>query len=254
MQKEEVVQKSINEIVDCFASTLAYLHNLKVAELGIAVVRPPKDEYAFARRWPIHFKHYLNLETKHDKRLKKDFNLAIRWLNSNVSNNYCPQYCLLHGDYHPSNVCVTKDSRLIVLDWDSIEIGDPAYDVGYAYHFVKFFSDPQNSNSAEETAERFVSEYKRNFHGDISTRLEFYKMVGLLGTSIYYSSGLSNPLYAYKYHRRKVLTTFPFLSGPLILLGFPFLRWSLVARQLAAEGDLLWLKYFESFLEETLKR
>jgi aminoglycoside phosphotransferase (APT) family kinase protein len=253
MQKEEVVQKSINEIVDCFASTLANLHNLKVAELEIAVLKPPENEYAFARRWPIHFTHYLNLETKHDKKLKKDFDLAIRWLNSNVSNNSCPQYCLAHGDYHPGNVCVTKDYRLIVLDWDSIEIGDPAYDVGYAYHFVKFFSDPKNPNAAEKIGERFISEYMRNFSGNISRRLEFYKMVGILGTSIYNSSGLSNPIFAYKYHRRKVLPTFPFLSGPLILLGFPFLECPFVARQLAAEGDLLWLKYFENFLDETLK-
>jgi aminoglycoside phosphotransferase (APT) family kinase protein len=253
MQKEEVAQKSINEIVDCFAATLAHLHNLKVAELGIDVLRSPEDGYAFARRWPIYFKHYLNLETKHPKSFKKDFNLAIRWLNSNVSSNYCPKYCLVHGDYHPGNICVTNDSRMIVLDWDSIEIGDPAYDVGYAYHFVKFFSDPKNPNSAEKTAQRFVSEYKRNFQGDISPRLEFYKMVGILGTSVYYSSGLSNPIYACKYHQRKVLPTFPFLSGPLILLGFPFLRWPIVARQLGTEGDTYWLKYFGDFLETTLK-
>jgi aminoglycoside phosphotransferase (APT) family kinase protein len=253
MQKEEVVQKNINELVDCFAATLANLHNLKVSELGINVLRPPEQGYGFARRWPVHFKEYLNLETKHDKRLQKDFNLAIQWLNSNILKNYCPQYCLLHGDYHPANVCVTNDSRMIVLDWDSIEIGDPAYDVGYAYHFVKFFSNPANPNSAEETAERFVSEYTSKFHGEISQRLGFYKMVGILGTSIYYSSGLSNPVYAYKYHRRKVLPAFPFLSGLLILLGFPFLRWSIVARRLGTDLDMYWLKYFEDFLETTLK-
>lgn len=254
MQKEEVVQKSFNELIDCFASTLANLHNLKVADIGISALRTPKNEYSFARRWPIHFAHYLNLETKHDKKLKKDFDFAIRWLNSNISNNSCPQYCLAHGDYHPGNVCVNKDSKMIVLDWDSIEIGDPAYDVGYAYHFIKFFSDPKNPNIAERTAERFVSEYQKNFRGDISRRLEFYKVVGILGTSIYCSSGLSNPIYAYRYHRRKVLPTFPFLSGPLILLGFPFIRLPIVAQKLAAEGDLLWLQYFENFIEQTLKR
>jgi aminoglycoside phosphotransferase (APT) family kinase protein len=253
MQKEEVAQKSINEIVDSFAATLAHIHNLEVAKLGITVLRSPEDKYAFARRWPIHFKHYLNLETKHDKKLKKEFDFAIQWLTTNVQNNYCPQYCLAHGDYHPGNVCVTKDSRMIVLDWDSIEIGDPAYDVGYAYHFVKFFSNPTNPNSAQRTADRFVSEYTKNFEGDISPRLEYYKMVGLLGTSIYCSSGLSNPVYAYKYHRRKVLPTFPFLGGLFILLGFPFIRWPTVARQLAYEGDLLWLRYYENYLEE-LKR
>jgi hypothetical protein len=148
---------------------------------------------------------------------------------------------------------VTKDSRLIVLDWDSIEIGDPAFDVGYAYHFVKFFSNPKNPNFAEKIAERFVSEYNRHFKGDISHRLEYYKIVGLLGTSIHCSSGLSTPVYAYKYHRRKVLPTLPPLSGPFILLGFPFIRWPYVARQLASEGDLLWLKYYESYLEDALK-
>jgi aminoglycoside phosphotransferase (APT) family kinase protein len=253
MQKEEVAQKGIIEIVDCFALTLANLHNLNVAELGITVLRTPKDGYAFAKRWPFHFKHYLNIETKHDKRIKKDFDLALRWLNSNVSNNYCPQYCLAHGDYHPGNVVVSKDSRMIVLDWDSIEIGDPAYDVGYAYHFIKFFSDPLNPNRSQKIAERFVSKYQKNFHGDISARLEFYKVVGILGTSIYYSSGLSNPTFAYKYHRRKIIPTIPFLSLPFILLGFPFLRCPIVAEKLGTEGDLLWLKYFENFLETTLK-
>jgi len=252
MQKEEVIQKNFNELIDCFASTLANLHNLKVNELGISILRPPKNENAFAKRWPIHFTYYLNLETKHDKKLKKDFDLAISLLNSNAPNNSCPQYCLAHGDYHPGNVCITKDSKMVVLDWDSIEIGDPAYDVGYAYHFIKFFSDPKNPNTAERTADRFISEYQKNFHGDISPRLEFYKLVGILGTSIYCSSGLSNPIYAYKYRRRKVLPAFPFLSGPLILLGFPFIRLPIVAQKLAAEGDILWLQYFENFMKETL--
>jgi aminoglycoside phosphotransferase (APT) family kinase protein len=254
MHKEEVVQKNFNELIDCFASTLANLHNLKVAKLGISILRPPENKSAFAKRWPIHFTHYLNLETKHDKKLKTDFDSAIRWLISNAPNNSCPQYCLAHGDYHPGNVVVTKDSKLIVLDWDSIEIGDPAYDVGYAYHFIKFFSDPNNPNIAERTADRFILEYQRNFHGDISQRLEFYKMVGILGTSIYCSSGLSNPIYAYKYLRRKVLPSFPFLSGPLILLGFPFIRLPIVAQKLEADSNLLWLQYFENFLQETLKR
>ena len=80
MQKEEVFQKSINEMVDYFASTLANLHNLKMTELGISVLRSPENQYGFARRWPIHFKHYLNLETKHDKRLKEDFYRAFNGL------------------------------------------------------------------------------------------------------------------------------------------------------------------------------
>jgi aminoglycoside phosphotransferase (APT) family kinase protein len=252
MQKEDLVQKSINDL-DRFASTLANLHNLRVSDLDIPVLRSPEDKYAYARRWPIHFKHYLNLETKHDKRLKKKFDLAIQWLNSNAPDTYCPQYSLIHGDYHPANVYSTKDSRMIVLDWESVEIGDPAFDVGYAYHFIKFFSNPKNPNLAERTAERFVFEYKRNFKGDISRSLEFYKMVGILGPSIYYSSGLSSFAKAYRYHQRQVLSSIPFLSGFFIFLGFPFIRWPYIAQRLCALGDIYWLKYFENFVEETVK-
>ena len=143
---------------------------------------------------------------------------------------------------------------MVVLDWDSIEIGDPAFDVGYAYHFVKFFIDPKDPNSTERIAERFVSEYMRNFHGDISRSLDFYKVVGILGTSIYYSSGLSNPIYAYKYHRRKVAPSFPQLSWLFILLGFPFLRWPLISRQLGTDVDTYWLKYSEDYLEKIVNR
>jgi aminoglycoside phosphotransferase (APT) family kinase protein len=253
MRKEEIVKKNTNEFVDRFSATLARLHNLKVSELGLDFLSPPKDEYAFARRWPVYFKRLLNLQTKHNKRLKKDFDLAIDWLDSNVTNNYCPQYCVIHGDYHPGNVSITNDSRMIVTDWETVDIGDPAFDVGYAYHFLKFFGNPKNPNLAEKTAERFLSEYMRNFQGDIRRRLEFYKMVGILTRSIYCSSGLSNPIYAYRNRRGKVLPSFPFLSGFIILLGFPFLRWSFVARNLGAGGDAYWLKYFESYLEAMLK-
>jgi thiamine kinase-like enzyme len=252
MQKEEVVQKKTIDL-DCFAATLAQLHNLRISELGISVLRSPEDEYAYAKRWPIHFKHYLNLETRHGKKLRKKFDLAIQWLNSNAPKTYCPKYCLIHGDYHPANVHLTKDSRTIVLDWESVEIGDPAFDVGYAYHFIKFFSDPKNPNSAERSAERFVSEYTRNFQGDISQRLEFYKMVGILGPSIYYSSGLSSFTKAYTYHKRQVLSSIPFLSGPLIFLGFPFITRPYIAQKLGALSDIYWLRYFENFLDETVK-
>lgn len=252
MNREETVQKIPTDL-DSFAATLAHLHNLSVADLKIDVLRSPEDEYAFARRWPIHFKHYLNLENKHDKRIRKDFDIAVRWLDSNAPNTYCPQYRLIHGDYHPANVSSTKDSRMIVLDWESVEIGDPAFDVGYAYHFIKFFSDPTNPDSAEKIAERFVSEYTRNFHGDISRSLEFYKIVGILSISIYCSSGLSSFTKAYSYHQRQILPTIPFLSGLIIFLGFPFIRWPWVARQLGASSDIYWLRYFESFIEKTMK-
>ena len=252
MAKTVSIKKNSSDYLDRYAASLADLHNIAIGKLELENLKPPKDDHAFARRWPIHFKHVLNIETKHSAQHKRDFDFTIRWLESNVSNNFCPKYSLIHGDSHPGNALLTKDSKITLIDWDSVDIGDPAFDVANAYHTIKFFNNPKDPDSAEQIAERFISEYLKKFKGDIRSRLKFYQVVTMLGYSIAYSSGLSSPMMAYKYHQRKVLNSVPFLKMPFILLVFPFLRWSFVARQIQAEGDLDWLKYFENFKEKLI--
>ena len=137
-----------------------------------------------------------------------------------------------------------------LVDWDSVDIGDPAYDVANAYHTIKFFSNSKDPDSAEQIANRFLSEYLKKSKNNILSRLQFYQVVTLLGYSITSSSSLSSPIRAYNYHQKKVLKSFPFLKLPLILLAFPFLRWTFVARQIHADSAIDWLKYFEKFMEK----
>ena len=75
--------------------------------------------------------------TRHYSAVKKSLDLAVNWLNLNVSNYGCPRYSIVHGDYSPANTLVTKDSRIIITDWESVEVGDQAFDVGYAYHAIR---------------------------------------------------------------------------------------------------------------------
>ncbi len=227
---------------------LADLHNLDIDRLKLRNIKPQNDGYAFARRWPKLFKHTLNIETKHTTRLRREFDFAIRWLESNVSNNYCPKYSLIHGDAHPGNAVLTNDSKTNLIDWEDVDIGDPALDVAYAYQMIKFFHNLKNPDSAEQIAERFLSKYLEKSKADVRPRLKFYQLVTILMYAIPYSSALSSPIKAYRYHRRKVLRSIPFLSMPLILLAFPFLRWSFVARKIGAEGELDELRYFENFM------
>ena len=250
MAKFERSKKNNRLHLDHFASNLAHLHNLEIKRFDFKSLKPPKDGYSFARRWPLHFKHALNIETKHSKNLKRDFRLAIRWLEANVSDNYCPNYSLIHGDAHPANAFFTNDSKFTFIDWTSVDFGDPAFDVGNAYNLVKFFANPKDPESSEQDAKRFLSEYLEKSKVDIRSRLKFYQLVGMLGYAIPYSSGFSSPIQAIKYYRCNVLPLFPFLKLPLILLAFPFLRWPFVARQIQAEGALNWLNYFQQFMEK----
>jgi aminoglycoside phosphotransferase (APT) family kinase protein len=243
MHKEQVIQGSVDKL-DCFAATLARLHNLKVTELGIKALKFPKDASAFAREWQICLK-YLLIENRHYRFLKKDFNYAINWLESNASDNICPKYCLIHGEYHPGHTVVTIENRMKVIDWEGVEIGDPAFDVGYAYHVVKLMNNEKNPNSGERSAKHFVSEYTKKFNGDIHSRLKFYQVVGVLRVAIAVSSWISNPIEAYRRFGYKSLAR---------ALAFPFFRSQLLAKKWLNEDFLVsYLQYCQDFIETTLR-
>jgi aminoglycoside phosphotransferase (APT) family kinase protein len=243
MHNENVVQGNINKLDD-FAATLARLHNLKVEELGIKSLKFPKNDLAFARDYSICLKRFLN-ETKHYRSLMKDFNYAINWIESNLTDNKCPHYCLIHGEYHPGHTLTTIDNKLEVIDWEGVKIGDPAFDVGYTYHMVKLMNDVENPNSGERAAEHFVSEYSKNFHGDIRHRLKFYQVLGILGVTIAVSSWVSNPLEAYRRFGYKAFAR---------ALAFPYLRSSRIGKKwLNTDFLVSYLQYFHDFLKATLK-
>jgi aminoglycoside phosphotransferase (APT) family kinase protein len=232
-----------------FASSLAQLHNLEVDRMRLTVLKSPRDGYAFARRWPLHFKHALNIESKHRPEFRRDLNFALSWLESNASKNYCDRYSLIHGDAHPGNAFLTHHSQTALLDWESVEIGDPAFDVGNAYQMVKFFSNPKDPDSAEQIAERFLSKYVQESKVDIRPRLKFYQVIGILGYAIPSSSCLSSPIMTYKNKKRKILESIPFLELPIVLFAFPFIHWSFIAQKMQTEWNMYLLRYFQKFLK-----
>jgi hypothetical protein len=153
---------------------------------------------------------------------------------------------LIHGEYHPGHTLLTNINRLVVIDWESVAIGDPAFDVGYAYHMAKLMYKNKNCRIGEENAEIFLSEYSKKFHGDVHQRLEFYKVVALLGVAVAVSSWMSDPLEVY---RRYGIEAF------VRVLAFPFLRSNFLAKRWLNEDFLVYyLQYCHDFIETTLRR
>ena len=179
---------------------------------------------------------YLNLYPKHSKELMKDFEFAVRWLESNVSNNSCHKYCLLHGDYRARlNTILTKDGRMLVTDWEDAQIGDSIYDVGVAYVRAQV-------DFGKKSADRFVQEYITHLDEDISERIDFYKIVAFLRLAVTHSSVLSAPLRAYE------------IRGTKALFLFPFLRLSFISKSTGTDLDVIWIENFKEFIEENLRR
>jgi aminoglycoside phosphotransferase (APT) family kinase protein len=234
--KEERNQ-NVSADMDCFAKNLALLHSLDVNSLGVEAIKPPKDMYAFARECLLYIKNYLALYPIHkNKELLDDFDLAFRWLESNLTKSPCPKYCLLHGDYRAGfNTFLTRDSGMVVTDWEDASIGDPAYDVGSAYA-------RERVDLGKKTADLFVQEYLRYQNGDIAERLLFYKLLAYLRLAVTHNAVLSNPLRAYE------------IRGSKAFLSFPFLNLPFVAKRVGADLDAIWVESFKEFVKENLSR
>ena len=144
--------------------------------------------------------------------MEEKFNYAIKWLEANTAENRCSQYSLLHGEYHPGHTIITNNGTLKVIDWESVDIGDPAFDVGYAYNMINLMYCPRTSKSERSPADEFISEYAKNYRESFNRRIEFYRLVGILSIAIDVSSWLSNPLTAYKRFGRKALARFSLSS------------------------------------------
>ncbi len=244
MQREKALMQSTDNL-DCFAKTLARLHNLDANLLDIQSIKFPQDNLAYAKEWLAHLK-YAMTATRHYRCLKKDFEYAIRWLELNFSNSFCPRYSLIHGEYHPGHTIMTSNNTMKVIDWERVAIGDPAFDVGYAYHMVKLMCDLKGSNSGDEAAAYFVAQYSKNFEGDVQPRLKFYKVVGILGVTIAVSSFMSKPLEAYKRFGSKTLAR---------SLAFPFLPSIFLAKKwMNSDFVVSYLQYCQNFIKETLKQ
>jgi aminoglycoside phosphotransferase (APT) family kinase protein len=247
MSKEKAIQEN-GVHLHSFASALAQLHNLEAKNLRIESLKFPKSDISFAVERCICLRQYM-AETRHYRHLRKVFDYAIKWLESNANECKCSRYCLVHGEYHPGHTLITTDNKLEVIDWESAQIGDPAFDVGYAYHMIKLMNSETHSNNGKGLAERFISEYSHEFRGDIYQNLEFYKIVGLLGVAEVVSSYVSCPVEAYKRFGNKALVQS--LVFPVPHANYLFKKW--------LNDDFLVnflsysLNFIETFNEKNLK-
>ncbi len=83
---------------------------------------------------------------------------------------------LLHGDCGPDNV-IYSNGIVYLIDLESAYIGDPAFDLGYAYHCIRLAAP-----SKPELAENFIEAYDK-VHGKVAD-LETSKRLAALKLAI----------------------------------------------------------------------
>ncbi|MGD6932836.1 MAG: phosphotransferase [Candidatus Bathyarchaeia archaeon] len=250
-QISHAIEVPFEEETNGLASSLAELHNLPVDFNNFSSIKAPIDGYEFATRLCSHFKKALYLKENQSQRYKKSIDLALKWLEKHANENYCPNYSLIHGDPNGGNLLFTNEAKPTLIDWECVDIGDPAYDLGIAYHMIKFHCDPKNPDAFEAIGQDFISRYMQESKIDVQARLKFYEVVGVLRCAIMFNSVLSSPVNIYREQHDKILQAVPPLKIPLIMFSFPFLRVPFVARQIGLDRLIDWLDYFERFVKTT---
>jgi 5-methylthioribose kinase len=86
---------------------------------------------------------------------------AATFLNALVRETLDHRDCLVHGDFSPKNTLIYQN-KLILLDYEVVHVGDPAFDVGFALtHFLsKAHHLPTERSRLASAAELFWQVYR----------------------------------------------------------------------------------------------
>jgi len=95
--------------------------------------------------------------------LQDEFGPVIEWLDRSSRGIGPVSMCLLHGDFHSSNVLVDGTGKMHVVDWTLATISDYRFDLANALLFL----------DRENQRRRFVDEY-RQLSGSNADHLDFF--------------------------------------------------------------------------------
>ena len=151
-----------------FSSNLASIHMLDWEKAGFGFLGPPDGKYGFAKRWismfrevvkytegtdPSQGEHGLPEQAIRMLRLREggrqirelDLNPVLDWLEDNMPPS--DQYVLIHGDYFVHNMLMNGGRIVAILDWETAQIGDAAYDMCNPALFFRV-ADPSGERSS----------------------------------------------------------------------------------------------------------
>lgn len=93
---------------------------------------------------------------------------AAPFLTELIEATRARRLALVHGDYSPKNVLIHQD-RLIILDYEVIHFGDPAFDIGFS--LTHFLSKAHHLPARRESFLDLARHYWRAYHNNLTAPL-----------------------------------------------------------------------------------
>jgi len=175
---------------------------------------------------------------------QRRFIAAVKRLGEVKTKKFRP--AILHMDYGPDHVLVSN-RRFIIVDWGDASIGDPAFDVAWAYHKLRMGTEMAKA----DLGGHFVKSYEK-YMGQRLVNLQFCKDMATLELASW--SGLS-PFHArvkFRNYGKLVDLTFGNIFGKL--LGARELH--RMQRLFAGHHSGIWspIEYVQSYVIQYLER
>ena len=169
------------------ADVLANMHSVPLEDVDEKLLSIPQSEYDYVKN-QIFLLNYLS------KIARLDITLLLSWLKERAPP--AERYTLVHGDYSPENVLMDQHMRAYLIDLESVEVGDPVCDLGYAYHFLKM-RECMNKR-LKGLANSFIALYERRFAVDADV-LDYYKVLNALKLLLFFNYMRKNLFFIKKF-------------------------------------------------------
>jgi len=104
--------------------------------------------------------------------ISKAFNYIYENLNS---LEYQIGARILHNDFHPKNIIISKGKLIGIIDWECSQFGEPDFELVHLFHWCIY---PSDSNNDIELLLKYVVENLQSFQKvpDIEKRLTIYQL------------------------------------------------------------------------------
>ena len=163
------------QVVPAIAEAAASFHRIPLDRLPVALARPASpDAYLTDRigEWKRTAEHHVE-----DLPVLR---FVSAWLSANRPAPV--PLTLIHGDFQSSNLMRDPDGRIVILDWELAQIGDPREDLGY----FKAVAQAAPPDLIELDADAFCARY-RELTGLDETQLNpaviaYFLVLGVIGT------------------------------------------------------------------------
>ena len=135
--KERLLQGKVEQtLVKQFAQILAQIHSSPIEDKSLKTLLQDRTFFESLRVEP----YYLFSAEQAPQ--------ANQFIQTLVSKTRARQLTVVHGDYSPKNVLIYQN-KLVILDYEVIHIGDPAFDLGFSLtHFLSKAHHVQHQRQA----------------------------------------------------------------------------------------------------------